>query len=49
MIAHGKGLRLNDTQRIIAFNLGIALEDVATAATIFQTARDLGIGTLLET
>ena len=49
MIAHGKGLRLNDTQRIIAFNLGIALEDVATAATIFETARDLGIGTLLET
>lgn len=44
MIAHGKGRRQNDEQRILAFNLGIALEDVATAAEILQRANEKGIG-----
>ena len=44
MIAAGKGLRENDRQRILAFNLGIALEDVATAAEALRRARERGIG-----
>ncbi len=48
MITLGKGLRQDDAQRIIAFNLGIALEDVATAAEIYRRARDNGIGLFLE-
>ena len=44
MIAAGKGLRENDRQRILAFNLGIALEDVATAAEALHRARERGIG-----
>jgi ornithine cyclodeaminase/alanine dehydrogenase len=44
MIAHGKGRRQNDAQRILAFNLGIALEDVATAAEILRRAREKEIG-----
>ena len=39
MIAAGTGLRENDRQRILAFNLGIALEDVATAAEALHRAR----------
>ena len=48
LIAHGKGRRKDDTQRILAFNLGIALEDVATAAEIFQRAKAANAGVLLE-
>ena len=44
MITHGKGRRRNDAQRILAFNLGIALEDVATAAEILRRATENGIG-----
>ena len=44
MITHGKGRRRNDEQRILAFNLGIALEDVATAAEILRRATENGIG-----
>ncbi len=47
MIATGKGRRENDRQRILAFNLGIALEDVATAAEAFHRAKERGIGTPL--
>ena len=47
MIADGRGLRTTDTQRILAFNLGIALEDVATAAEILRRARATGAGTVL--
>ena len=47
MIAAGKGLRENDRQRILAFNLGIALEDVATAAEALRRARERGIGVRL--
>ena len=44
LIAQGKGLRQNDQQRILAFNLGIALEDVATAAEIVRRAEEKGLG-----
>ena len=46
---HGTGRRTTDTQRILAFNLGIALEDVATAAEIYRRAEAQDAGTLLET
>lgn len=48
LIAHGKGRRENDTQRILAFNLGIALEDVATAAEIYRRAEESDAGVVLE-
>ena len=44
MIVQGLGRRQNDRQRILAFNLGIALEDVATAAEALHRARERGIG-----
>lgn len=47
LIAHGKGRRETDEQRILAFNLGIALEDVATAAEILRRANEKGIGVKL--
>jgi ornithine cyclodeaminase/alanine dehydrogenase-like protein (mu-crystallin family) len=48
VIATGKGRRSNNDERIIAFNLGIALEDVATAAEILRRAQDKGIGIQLD-
>ncbi len=48
LIAEGKARRSRDDQRILAFNLGIALEDVATAAEILLRAEKLDIGTMLE-
>ena len=48
LIAHGKGRREDDTQRILAFNLGIALEDVATAAEIYRRAEAIDAGIVLE-
>lgn len=44
MIASGKGLRQSDDQRIMVFNLGIALEDLATASEVFKRAREIGVG-----
>lgn len=40
--------REDDRERIICMNLGLALEDVATARLIYDRARDRGIGTELE-
>ncbi len=48
LIVHGTGKRQNDDQRILAFNLGIALEDVATATEIYKRARATGAGTVLQ-
>jgi ornithine cyclodeaminase/alanine dehydrogenase len=39
--------RTNDDQRIIAMNLGIALEDMAVAIQVYERARAQGIGTRL--
>ena len=48
LIAHGSGRRTRDDQRILAFNLGIALEDVATAAEIYRRAEASDAGILLD-
>ena len=42
-----KAGRENDEERIIALNLGIALEDMATAIRVYRAAIELGIGTHL--
>ena len=47
LVAHGKGARTSDAQRILAFNLGIALEDLATAVALLERARREGVGTML--
>jgi ornithine cyclodeaminase/alanine dehydrogenase len=39
--------RQSDDQRTICINLGLALEDMATAILVWQKARELGIGTKL--
>ena len=48
MIANGTAIRQNEKQRILAFNLGIALEDLATASEVLRVANDQEIGILLE-
>lgn len=48
LVEHGRGLRRSDRQRILAFNLGIALEDVATAAELYRRAVERGVGVALE-
>jgi ornithine cyclodeaminase/alanine dehydrogenase len=40
--------RQNDTQRILAMNFGLALDDMATAPLVYQAAKDKGIGTWLD-
>ncbi len=47
LVAHGKGARTSDAQRILVFNLGIALEDLATAIEVLNRADRNGIGTML--
>ncbi len=48
MIEHGLGRRESGRQRILAFNLGIVLEDLVTAAEPYRRALDRGIGVRLE-
>ena len=48
LVAHGKGARTSDEQRILVFNLGIALEDLATAIEILNRAEQADVGTLLR-
>jgi len=40
--------RQTDTQRIVAMNLGLAIDDMATAPLVYQAAKQKGIGTWLE-
>ena len=47
LVAHGKGRRTSDEQRILVFNLGIALEDLATAIEVLKRAEQAKTGTLL--
>jgi ornithine cyclodeaminase/alanine dehydrogenase-like protein (mu-crystallin family) len=47
LIAFGRGARTSDNQRVLVFNLGIALEDLATAVEIVERARRLSVGTKL--
>ena len=49
LVAHGKGARMSDEERILVFNLGIALEDLATAIEILNRAEQADVGTLLPT
>jgi ornithine cyclodeaminase/alanine dehydrogenase len=48
LICLGNGARTSDRQRILVFNLGIALEDLATAAEILARAQQMGVGTKLS-
>ena len=47
LVARGKGARTSDRQRILVFNLGIALEDLATAVEALNRAERSGVGTML--
>ena len=47
LLSTGKGRRTREDQRIMVFNLGIALEDLATGVEILKRARSKGIGTKL--
>jgi ornithine cyclodeaminase/alanine dehydrogenase len=40
--------RENDRQRALAINLGLALEDLAVAPTVYRLAREKGLGTPLN-
>jgi ornithine cyclodeaminase/alanine dehydrogenase-like protein (mu-crystallin family) len=47
LLSTGKGRRTSEDQRILVFNLGIALEDLATGVEILKRARQKKVGTLL--
>jgi ornithine cyclodeaminase/alanine dehydrogenase-like protein (mu-crystallin family) len=47
LVAFRKGARSRRDERILVFNLGIALEDLATAVEILRRAERLGVGTKL--
>jgi ornithine cyclodeaminase/alanine dehydrogenase-like protein (mu-crystallin family) len=47
LLSTGQGRRTNESQRILVFNLGIALEDLATGAEILKRARQRQVGRLL--
>ena len=49
LVTHGKGARTTDEQRILVFNLGIALEDLATAIEILNRAEQTDVGRMLPT
>jgi ornithine cyclodeaminase/alanine dehydrogenase-like protein (mu-crystallin family) len=47
-VVAGKGPgRTSSAQRIVGINMGIALEDVASALVIYRRARELDVGTEL--
>ena len=48
LLGTGKGRRTSDDQRVMVFNLGIALEDLATGVEILERARERKVGTLLR-
>ncbi len=47
IVAGIKPARENERERIISLNLGLALDDMATAIRIYHRALELGIGTEL--
>lgn len=47
IVAGKKAGRESDKERIISINLGLALDDMATAIHIYEKARQMGIGTEL--
>ena len=48
MLHAGTALRSNDEQRILGYNLGISLEDLAVASELYCRAVAQNIGTLVE-
>jgi len=48
IIAGKKPGREKDNERIISINLGLALEDMATAILILKKAKEIGAGTELK-
>ena len=47
IVANKKKGRETDEERIMAMNLGLAIEDMATAIMIYEKAKKMGIGTWL--
>ncbi len=47
IVAGLKPGRQHENERTLAINLGLALDDMAVAPTIYQTAKDRGLGTWL--
>ena len=48
LVSVQKGSRTSDRQRILVFNLGIALEDLVTGIELLRRARAKNIGTWLR-
>jgi ornithine cyclodeaminase/alanine dehydrogenase len=48
LVAGLKPGRESKDERVIAINLGLAMDDMAVAPEIFRRARDLGLGTWLS-
>jgi ornithine cyclodeaminase/alanine dehydrogenase-like protein (mu-crystallin family) len=48
IVAGFKPGRESDTERTMACNLGLAMDDMATAPIIYRRAREMGIGTWLD-
>jgi ornithine cyclodeaminase/alanine dehydrogenase len=48
LICFSTGARSSECQRILVFNLGIALADLATATEVLARAQQMGIGTKLS-
>jgi len=48
IVTRKKKARENDDERIMSMNLGVAIEDMATAIRIFERAKIKGIGTWLQ-
>ncbi|HBV88748.1 ornithine cyclodeaminase family protein [Desulfosporosinus sp.] len=48
LVSGKKSARLNDSERIIAINLGLSLEDIAVAALVCEHAERKGLGQLLS-
>ena len=48
LVAGLKPGRRNDQERLLAMNLGLAMDDMAVAPEIYRRARERGLGTMLE-
>ena len=48
LVAGTASTRENDHERILAINLGLAIDDMAVAPEIYRRAKELGVGTWLE-
>ena len=48
LVAGLKPGRQSPTERTMAINLGLALDDMAVAPTIYSKAKEMGLGQVLE-